>query len=90
MQIEKLIIFITVLEIVLHQSRSDFARLDFRRIVGVPMHQVMEQISEWKTERVPAELEYVNEFVKDEFDRAFVCRIDGAMFGSDVDVVAQC
>jgi hypothetical protein len=50
----------------------------------------MEQISEWKTERVPAELEYVNKFVKDEFDRAFVCRIDGAMFGSDVDVVAQC
>jgi hypothetical protein len=31
----------------------------------------------------------MNKFVKDEFDRALICRIDGAMFGSDVYPVAQ-
>jgi hypothetical protein len=79
-----------MLEVFVHQSRSGFAGLDFSRIVSISILQMMEQISERKTERIPAELEHVNKFVKNEFNRASVCRIDGAMFGSDIDVIAQC
>jgi hypothetical protein len=49
----------------------------------------MKHISEWEEKRILPELQHVSKFVKEEFDRASVRRINWAMLSSQIHSVEQ-
>jgi len=69
-------------KVLLNELGCHLPRLDFRRIVRVSVSQMLHQIPQGEKNRMPAELQHVREFVKDEFDGGSIRGIYRAMLGA--------
>jgi hypothetical protein len=80
---------IAITKVVRCQLCGAFSCLDLVGIVDVSISEVVEEVAEWKSKKVPSELDDVNQFVEDQFDRALVYGVDWAMPFSQIDAVSQ-